>query len=553
MPKKKPTPKTARITNQKKPAPPRLLSREMTSEAENMVRNGLSEAIMGFTPQSMGVQLSQAETLFKNNRWYLISNMRQLLSQIYVEHGLIRTVVDVPVDDAFRHGYRIKTKQLSPEELEKLEAEIDREGDVHVGSQAQKWNRLYGGAGIIILTDQDPETPFDISSIREGDALEYRAVDMWELYWDKQNTEGYDVTLQEQEYEFYSYYGLKLHKSRVLKMKGLTAPSFIRPRLRGWGFSIIESVVRSINQFLKETDLTFEVLDEFKLDIYKLDGLATTLMSDEGTAQVRKRVQMTNQQKNFQNAITLDSKDDYVQKQLTFAGLAEIMKEIRMQIACDLRMPLTKIFGISAAGFNSGEDDIENYNSMVESEVRAKTKYEFIKMLEIRCQRMFGMVPSDLSISYEPLRVLSSEQEENVKNAKFARLMQAKQANEITSLEFRDACNKEELLPIQLETDDQTLQDLEDTAALGAGDGEANRTDSQKAVAPPAAPASSTAAKEAPEVKNSYSATYKGKKIVIEKIAGSLRSFCYYIDGVKGSEEFNSEMEAFHAAKKKVG
>ena len=31
----------------------------------------------------------------------------------------------------------------------------------------------------------------------------------------------------------------------------------------------------------------------------------------------------------------------------------------------NLKMPITKLFGISAAGFSSGEDDIENYNSMI--------------------------------------------------------------------------------------------------------------------------------------------------------------------------------------------
>ena len=38
-----------------------------------------------------GPQISQADTMFDNCRWYLISNLRQLLSQIYVEHGIVQT------------------------------------------------------------------------------------------------------------------------------------------------------------------------------------------------------------------------------------------------------------------------------------------------------------------------------------------------------------------------------------------------------------------------------------------------------------------------------
>ncbi|MGB2578207.1 hypothetical protein AAIR98_000125 [Elusimicrobium simillimum] len=79
-----------------------------------------------------------------------------------------------------------------------------------------------------------------------------------------------------------------------------------------------------------------------------------------------------------------DTTDILESKHLTFRA-CEILREIRMQIASDLKMPLTKLFGISATGFNSGEDDIENYNAMIESEIRSKCKYDLLTILEICC------------------------------------------------------------------------------------------------------------------------------------------------------------------------
>jgi phage-related protein (TIGR01555 family) len=425
------------------------IPQEIKNESDNMIRNGLSEAIMGFNPGSIGVQLSQADTMFKNNRWYLISNMRQLLSEMYVEHGLVQTIIDVPVDDGLRGGIVIKSKQLADEEIEKLSVHIEREDDLNTVGQALKWNRLYGGAGVLIITGQDPETPLDMNDL-EG--LEFRAVDMWELFYDKQNVEGFNPAIQEHGFEFYSYYGVKTHKSRVMKMKGLTAPSFIRPRLRGWGFSVVEAIVRSMNQYLKANDLIFEVLDEFKLDIFKIKNLTNTLLSPQGASKIRERVQLANFQKNYQNAITMDSEDDFATKELSFSGIAETMEGIRKQLASDLRMPLSKLFGISSAGFSSGEDDIENYNAMVESQVRAKSKFDILRVVELRCMELFGYIPDDLKIEFKPLRMLSSEQEENVKTQKFARVLQARQAGEISSKDFLDACNRESLLPIQIDS-----------------------------------------------------------------------------------------------------
>ena len=446
----------------KKPAKPKVKNAAP-------VHNGLSEAIMGFEPGGIGSQLDQVDTVFANNRWYLISNMRQVLSEIYAEHGLIQTVVDVPVDDGLRGGVEIKTKQLSEEQIHDLMASIERNNDINIIGQAMKWNRLYGGAGIIIMTDQDPETPLNIDAINENSPLEFRAADMWELFWDKQNAEAYNPQIQEHEFEFYSYYGTKLHKSRVMKMKGIIPPSFIRPRLRGWGLSVIEALVRSINQYFKTNDLCFEVLDEFKLDIFKIKNLTSTLMSATGTAQVQQRVALANKQKNYQNAITMDAEDDYVQKQLSFSGIAEILAQIRIQIAGDLRMPITKIFGISATGFNSGEDDIENYNAMIESTIRAKCKYEILKTIEIRCKKMFGFIPDDLTIDFEPLRMLSAEQEENVKTQKFNRLLQSVQAGLISNEEFRKAVNRDQLLEMQLESEEiSSVQYDEDEAQDGS-------------------------------------------------------------------------------------
>lgn len=440
-------------------------------------QNGLGDAIganaFGFPNSPYSEQISQPNTIFKNLRWYLISNFRQVLSEAYVELGLVQTIVDVPVDDALRGGILIKSKQLDEAQIEELQISLDRDDDLNTAGQAAKWNRLFGGAGIIILTDQDPMDELDLTQIGPDSNLEFRAVDMWELFWDKQNTEGYDPSIQTQNFEYYSYYSESLHKSRVMRLKGFTAPSFIRPRLRGWGTSVVEVLVRSINQYLKATDLGFEVLDEFKLDVYKIKNLVNTLLSPNGAQKIQQRVQLANWQKNYQNAIVMDSEDEFDHKQLSFSGLAEAMAGIRMQVASDMRMPITKLFGTSvSSGMKTDQNDMENYNSMVESQVRNKIKYDLLRMCEIKCQKLFGMIPDDLSVEFKPLRLLTAEEEENVKTQKFARLIQAKAAGELSTQEFRDACNKGNLFDIKLDTSEDAFNpdDPEIDAIVKEGD-----------------------------------------------------------------------------------
>ena len=405
-------------------------------------------------------QIEQVNTTFENLRWYLVSNFRQPLSQAYAELGLVQTVIDVPVDDALRGGIEIQSQQLGEEEIQDLMISLDRDDDLNSVGQAAKWNRLFGGAGILVIVgDQDPEEPFDVASIKRNTSLEFRPVDMWELFWDQQNTQGYDPEIQQEEFDHYNYYASLIHKTRVMRMKNISAPSFIRPRLRGWGMSEVETLIRSMNQYLKATDLSFECLDEFKVDYYKIKNLVNTLMSPQGSQDVAQRIQMTNWQKNYQNAVVLDSEDSFEQKQLSFAGLAETMEGIRMQVAADLRMPITKLFGTSASkGLgNTDQNDMENYNSMIESRIRNKIKYDILRICEIKCQKLFGFIPEDLKIEFKPLRVLSAEQEENVKNQKFNRLLQLRQIGEIDSQTLKEALNKANLLPVQLDPEDESF------------------------------------------------------------------------------------------------
>jgi hypothetical protein len=133
------------------------------------------------------------------------------------------------------------------------------------------------------------------------------------------------------------------------------------------------------------------------------------------------------------------------------------MREIRMQIAADLRMPLTKLFGMSAAGFNSGEDDIENYNAMIETEIRSKARPELLKVVEICCAMWYGYVPEVLRIEFAPLRVLSAEQEEAIKTSKLQRVISAVQMGVMTPMEAKQAINKDMLLPVSIKETDELI------------------------------------------------------------------------------------------------
>lgn len=416
------------------------------------VRNSLGDVVTGLSVSGLyqGAQLSQTATLVYNLRNYLISNNRQLLSQTYVEHGIVQTLIDQPVDDAFRAGMMIETDQLDPAEIEELEQYMERNHIIEDLKEAMKWTRLYGGGGLLIITPDDPVEPFNPDSIKENTPIKFKACDLWELYMATPTSIGEASIKKLINEDFYYYYGIKVHPSRVIKLVGKRAPSFIRPRLRGWGMSEVERLIRSINQYLKNQVTLFELLDEAKIDVYKIQGFTAGLANKGGAEKTTQRIQLSAQIKNTQNALVMDKNDDYEQKVITFSGLSDVIDQIRQSLAADVKMPLTKLFGVSSAGFNSGEDDIENYNAMIEGEIRSQCKYAVIKVMEICCQKLFGFIPDDLQIRFNPLRVLSAEEEENVKEKQFNRVVKAYELTAIDMPELIECINQANLLPIRI-------------------------------------------------------------------------------------------------------
>lgn len=422
--------------------------------------NSLLGVTMGIrTPQN---QIAQQDTIDVNLRRYMISNNRMLLSYLYVELGLVQTLIDQPIDDAYSALPSVSSKELTLDDIKKLQ-DFMMAGWFDVFKQSLKWGRLFGGSALFInVAGQKASKPLDIRKLRPGDKVEIYAMDRWEMQLIPSSNLmfPYQITSTTIPTDEYIYlYDKEVHQSRIKIFKGKMAPSILRPQLLGWGMSEIERLLRSMNCFLKNQDVIFELLDEAKVDVYKIQGFNAALGNDETQRRIENHIRISNSLKNYLNAVVMDKDDDYVQKTMHLSGLADMGAQNQQNVASDLKMPLTKLFGMSSAGFNSGEDDIENYNAMLESEVRAKSAHSLYDLYHIACMLLFGFIPSDLSFELPPLRTLTAEQVENVKNSKFNRLIQSFQVGALTPEQFLRACDKDNLLGVEF------AEELADTPA----------------------------------------------------------------------------------------
>ena len=391
--------------NKKNDKAARTLASGLTSLVSDLAGGGI------YAPQ-----INQTATIVKNLRRQPLTFDRPTLNYLYMENGIIRTAIDQPVDDSLRGGVDFESQQLDADDIKRLSQYFEDNGVWEVIKRTMKWARLFGGAGLVINNGQDMATELNLDEMNEKTPLQFYDADRWELSMpndkDKRPEDMGSST------QLFYYYALPLHKSRVLTVKGDAAPSLVRRMFMGWGLSEVEKMVRDLNQYIKAHDVVFELLDEAKIDVYRMEGYKTALARPQGQANMASAISLTNSMKNFMNALVLDIKDEYEQKQLTFSGLAEILKEIRIGIAATLRMPVTKLFGMSSTGFNSGEDDIENYNSMIESDIRSRERVMIKGAMYVCCKKLFGEIPDDLTFKFKNLRIVTQKEEEDIKAQK---------------------------------------------------------------------------------------------------------------------------------------
>jgi hypothetical protein len=106
---------------------------------------------------------------------------------------------------------------------------------------------------------------------------------------------------------------------------------------------------------------------------------------------------------------------------------------------------------------------------MIDGEIRGKVKYQVVDILQIVCQKVFGYQPKDLTISWPSLRILNSLEEEQVKNHQFNRVTSAYQMGAIDRPKWAEAINKDNLLPVEVDENDEALPPIDGEFLVGEG------------------------------------------------------------------------------------
>lgn len=406
---------------------------------QNTVNNSLAGAL-GLQQNSSGAlyDSSMLWKVFNGAIGGLITNHWVSLTNAYNKNSFLQTAVNQKVEDAFQNdGLIIDSKTLSTDEIEKLRTTMEEEGDIEAIIDCIRWGRLYGGGVIVANTEQDPTKPLNKNALK-GQKLKFLATNRWQCTSQAVNpyvAESFIFTdnMQENDVLDPNAMSQEIDASRVAVFTGNNAPYLTKTILNGWNASIFEGILEPIENLLGGFNVTLELLSEAKIDIFKISNLASTLNAPNGEALIRKRLEIATANKNYKSSLAMDMEDDYQQKQISFGGIPQLLEQL-MYIFCGyLRYPVSKLFGKGSSGFSSGEDDLENYNSTVNSEVRIPARRLIHWVVNLRCMQLFGRELPDFKPQWRPLRAMSEKEQAEINSRRLDDYIKLKQANVMTA------------------------------------------------------------------------------------------------------------------------
>lgn len=404
---------------------PASLERQAVIQGGLTARNSLDTALRLSDWDCLNYNQSLSSVNGYNNISLEILSLQQiLLTYLYKTFGILAKIVDIPVDDAYKDGgFDLDADTIDENEINELEKVVRK--DIDEIKTARKWARLFGGGALVALDEtNDLSQPLDLNEL-EGKELEFIAVDRWQMVYSEGNINLPNGTWGLVQYQKSNSNNMtNIHPSRVFALKGKKAPFLISQQVQGWGISVYEQIFQDMAQFFKARNVLFELLDEAKTDVLKLETLSTALSSQNGERALQKMVDMIARNKNYKSQITLSKNDEYEQKQITFSGISEILKEIRIMMSGSANMPVNKIWGEGVTGFGSGEDSLENYNSQIQNEIRTPDDAMIEWVLKLRCYQLFGHEVKDLVKTWKNLRVLSAIDEQNIADHKLTNVLQ---------------------------------------------------------------------------------------------------------------------------------
>ena len=386
---------------------------------------------------------------------------------LFTYNGIAQKIIKAPADEAVRAGFTLQDGDADIEKNDDVQSVLEDLNWQAVFSEALCWDRLFGGGAVFMLVDdgQDAIEPLDLNRARRIERLEvFDAPDISFVVSDTQDPHDEHYGRP----DFYTLTGYNggafdVHASRLLLFDGGLVSHRKRRNNNGWGGRVFDQIQDNLKRYDVGQTLSNMALNRLSQSILKLSGMSTLLQNDFGEKQVQRRLQVIDMARSIMNTIALDSDDEYDIKNMSLAGVRDIIEMFENAVCAAADMPATILFGRSPDGQNAtGKSDLENYYNMVGRIQQRKLKPQLTKLLNVisACSDYGLTLPDTYTIHFNELWNPSELEQANTENIRAqAKEHEANTAqtyvnmHALDAMEVRDKLDKDDVYDLDRSLD----------------------------------------------------------------------------------------------------
>lgn len=376
------------------------------------------------------------------------------LESLYT-NGIPRRYVDAISDEILRHRPTINLGGDDASDNADLLARFEQflqASQFHFAlSEVIKLQRLYGGAGLVLLIDDGgaPEDPVEMNRIRA--IRGYVPLSRHELIpedfsiTDYSRPSHYRITTSQRitPDQTSGYVNIRIHHTRVARFDGLYLPWNQRSRNTGWGQSVLQLIWNAFKRYETAMSGLESMTSDSDVFVHKIPGLFNRIAAGN-EADLRKRLEANNLSRSVYGGMVVDVEEDINFINRALSNIATATDPFIKDLQAATGWPASILMGDSPGGLGKeGRFEERVWSSLVEQwqEVYCRTPITevFTYIMASREGPTRGRIPESWSVHFPSVFTQTDKEKVELMQLKAASDIQYLQYGVLNALEVRES------------------------------------------------------------------------------------------------------------------
>jgi phage-related protein (TIGR01555 family) len=376
------------------------------------------------------------------------------LESLYTS-GIPRRYVDAIADEILRHRPTITlggdSEDGASDLITNFEQFLQATQFAFALSEVIKLQRLYGGAGLVLLIDDggQPDEPVELNRIRA--VRGYVPLSRHELIpedvsiTDYSRPSHYRITTAQRitPDQTSGYVNLRIHHTRVARFDGLYLPWNQRARNTGWGQSVLQLIWNAFKRYETAMSGLESMTSDSDVFVHKIPGLFNRIAAGN-EADLRKRLEANNLSRSVYGGMVVDVEEEISFINRALSNIATATDPFIKDLQAATGWPASILMGDSPGGLGKeGRYEERVWSSLVEQwqEVYCRTAITevFTYILASREGPTRGRIPESWSVHFPSVFTQTDKEKAELHQLKAASDVQYIQMGVLNALEVREA------------------------------------------------------------------------------------------------------------------